>query len=151
MVYHFSNGLGMNINYIKLYFCLTLTGISIFAAMESYYLYRSHLLAKEAQAIANQAERDAKAAAVRAQLKLEESQRERRKQQAQRAAKQREINNAQRTNNEICTFWRNEYKELQSDRNKTMMEGACARAAKPPITGNPEIHMRGDWLDKKSN
>lgn len=141
----------MHINYIKLYFCLTLTGISIFATMESYHLYRAHVLAKEAQAIANQAERDAKAAAVRAKLQLEESQRQLRKRQAEQAAKQQAINNAQRTNNEICDFWRSEYQQLQSDRNKSMMDGACARAAKRPSTGTTEIHLRGDWLDKKSN
>ncbi|WP_462181565.1 hypothetical protein [Pseudoalteromonas gelatinilytica] len=141
----------MNINYIKLYFCLTLTGISIFATMESYYLYRAHVLAKEAQAIANQAERDAKAAAVRAQLDFEESQRQLKKRQAEQAAKQKLIDNAQRTNNEICNFWRNEYQKLQSDRNKSMMDGACARAAKRPSTGTAEVRLRGDWLDKKSN
>lgn len=122
----------MHINYIKLYFCLTLTGISIFAAMESYHTYQAYVLSKKAQAIANQAERDAKAAAVRAQLQLEESQREMRKRQAESAAKQREIDNAQRTNNEVCRFWRSEYQKLKTDRNKSMMEGACARAAKRP-------------------
>ena len=141
----------MHINYLKLYFCLTLTGISIFATMESYYIYRAHALAKEAQAIANQAQRDAKAAAVRAKLQLEESQRQLRKRQAEQAAKQQAINNAQRTNNEICQFWRGEYQQLQSERNKSMMDGACARATNRPSTRTTEIHLRGDWLEKKTN
>ncbi len=135
----------MNINYLKLYFCLTLTGISIFATMESYYLYRANVLAKEAQAIVNQAERDAKAAAVRAKLKLEESQREMKKRQAKRAAKQQEINNAQRTNNEICNFWRTEFYNENNERNKSMMQAACERASKSPVSSStPVINLRGN-------
>jgi len=141
----------MPINYIKLYFCITLSGLTVLGVDEIYTLYKLHVVAKEAQAFANQAERDAKAAAVRAQLKLEESQRRARERQAQRAAKQQIINNAQRTNNEICDFWRNEYQQLQSERNKSMMDGACSRSAKSPDTGTTEIHLRGDWLDNKSN
>lgn len=135
----------MQFNYLKLYFCLTLTGISIFATMESYYLYRANVLAKEAQAIVNQSERDAKAAAVRAKLKLEESQREMKKRQAKRAAKQQEINNAQRTNNEICNFWRTEFYNENNERNKSMMQAACERASKSPVSSNtPVINLRGN-------
>ena len=141
----------MPINYIKLYFCLTLSGLTLWGVDELYTSYKLHVVAKEAQAFANQAERDAKAAAIRAQLKFEESQRQNRERLSKQAAKQQIINNAQRTNNEICTFWRNEYKQLKSDRNKTMMDGACARAAKTPDTGTTEINLRGDWLENKSN
>ena len=56
----------MPINYIKLYFCLTLSGLTLWGVDELYTSYKLHVVAKEAQAFANQAERDAKAAAIRA-------------------------------------------------------------------------------------
>ena len=38
----------------------------------------------------------------------------------------------EKTNNEICTYWSNEYLASRTNRNKTMMQGACERASKTP-------------------
>ncbi|MFK3869616.1 hypothetical protein [Pseudoalteromonas rhizosphaerae] len=128
----------MELNYLKLYFSLTLTGLTIFAGVEGYYSYKAYVLAKEAKAYAIQAQRDAKAAAAREKVRLNKLAKE-------QAHRQQTINNAQRTNNEICSFWTVEYRDTRTDYNKSMMDGACARARKAPVkSSNAFIDLKGN-------
>ncbi|MDB2355734.1 hypothetical protein N9V89_00715 [Pseudoalteromonas sp.] len=146
----------MELNYLKLYFSLTLTGLTIFAGVEGYYSYKSYVLAKEAKAYAIQAQRDAKAAAAREKIRLDKlaatAAREKAREKArldklakEQAYKQQTINNAQNTNNEICSFWTVEYRDSSTDYNKSMMDGACERARKPPVKpSNAFIDLKGN-------
>jgi hypothetical protein len=118
----------MNINYLKLYFCLTLSSLTTLAIVEVYFSYQLHLFEKEAKALAIKTEYETKAAAARLKFAPEKQQKISAQRSSVRAAKQREINNARKTNNEICNFWRGEYQEARTDRNKLMMDGACERA-----------------------
>lgn len=128
----------MELNYLKLYFSLTLTGLTIFAGVEGYYSYKAYVLAKEAKAYAIQAQRDAKSAAAREKVRLDKLAKE-------RAHRQQTINNAQRTNNEICSYWTKEYLQNRTEYNKSMKDGACERAMKPPVqSSTPIINLRGN-------
>ncbi|WP_339691057.1 hypothetical protein [uncultured Pseudoalteromonas sp.] len=128
----------MEFNYLKLYFSLTLTGLTIFAGVEGYYSYKAYVQAKEAKAYSIQAQRDAKASAAREKVRLD-------KLAKQQAHKQQTINNAQKTNNEICSFWTIEYRESRTDYNKSMKDGACERARKSPVnTSTPVINLKGN-------
>lgn len=128
----------MELNYLKLYFSLTLTGLTIFASAEGYYSYKAYVLAKEAKAYSIQAQRDAKSAAAREKIRLDKLAKE-------RAHRQQAINNAQRTNNEICSYWTKEYLQNRTEYNKSMKDGACERAMKPPVqSSTPVINLRGN-------
>ncbi|MGO2372271.1 MAG: hypothetical protein ACTH5C_07925 [Pseudoalteromonas prydzensis] len=114
----------MELNYLKLYFSLTLTGLTIWGADESLDIYRAYVIEQKAEAFAKKLELEAKSLSIRAQteaLRLK-------KEIAENSRKQRELNEARKNNNKICRFWSKEYRELQSERNKLMMDGACDRA-----------------------
>ena len=142
----------MELNYLKLYFSLTLTGLTIFAGIEGYYSYKAYVLSKEAKAYAIQAQRDAKAAAAREKVRLDKLATAAAKEKSrldkiakEQAYKQQAINNAQKTNNEICSFWTVEYRDTRTDYNKSMMDGACARARKAPVkSSNAFIDLKGN-------
>ena len=116
----------MEINYLKLYFALTLTGLTIWGADESLDAYRAYVIEQKALAYAKQLEIETKSLSIRAQtqaLKLKSE-------LAESSRKQRQLDAARKTNREICTFWTKEYNEIKSDRNQAMMQGACERARK---------------------
>ncbi|MBB1406732.1 hypothetical protein H5079_14120 [Pseudoalteromonas sp. SG44-5] len=116
----------MEINYLKLYFALTLTGLTIWGADESLDAYRAYVIEQKALAYAKQLEIETKSLSIRAQtraLKLKSE-------LAESSRKERQLDAARKTNREICTFWTNEYNEIKSDRNQAMMQGACERARK---------------------
>lgn len=114
----------MELNYLKLYFSLTLTGLTIWGADESLDIYRAYVIEQKAEAFAKKLELEAKSLAIRAQTEALRLKNE----MAENSKKQRELNAARKNNNEICRFWTKEYKELKSERNKLMMDGACERA-----------------------
>ncbi|MFU2508858.1 hypothetical protein [Pseudoalteromonas sp. ASV78] len=118
----------MKLNYIKLYFCLTFSGLTLLGVVELYLSYQLNTLEKELKARSIQNERDKKAAAVRRSLKAEEIKKHQAEQAKFRAIEQERINNARRINDETCQFWTGEYSEIKSERNKLMMDGACERA-----------------------
>lgn len=114
----------MELNYLKLYFSLTLTGLTIWAFDESLDEYRLHIIEQKSEAYAKQLEKEAKSISIRAQTEALRLKNER----INQSKIQNQINAARKTNNEICHFWTNEYRDVKSDRNKTMMENACERA-----------------------
>lgn len=116
----------MEFDYLKLYLSLTFAGLSVWAANESLDIYRAHVIEQKAEAYAKQLEKEAKSLSIRAQTEALRLKNERIKQ----AKRQSQINAARKTNNEVCRFWSSEYREVQSDRNKTMMDNACERARK---------------------
>ncbi|NMM39674.1 hypothetical protein [Pseudoalteromonas arctica] len=118
----------MKLNYIKLYFCLTLSGLTLLGVVELYLSYQLHTLEKELKARSIQNERDEKAAAVRRNLKEQEIKKYQAEQTKIRTIEQNKINNARKTNDQTCQFWAKEYSEFKSERNKLMMDGACERA-----------------------
>lgn len=133
----------MELNYLKLYFSLTLTGLTIWGVDEAFDLYKLNVVADEVTEAMNKSKLESKSAAIRAQT---EALKQRTRQAAiakQNALKQETINNARKTNNEICSFWSNEYYSERTDRNKTMMQGACERAAKTPNTSTSVINLKG--------
>jgi hypothetical protein len=116
----------MELNYLKLYFSLTLTGLTIWGVDESLDIYRANVIEQKAQAYAKQLEIEAKSLSIRAQTEALRLKNE----LAESSKKQRQLDAARKTNREICSFWTDEYNEIRSDRNKLMMQGACERARK---------------------
>ena len=114
----------MEINYLKLYFALTLTGLTIWGADESLDAYRAYVIEQKALAYEKQLEIELKSLSIRSQTRALKLKAER----AEASRRQRQLDSARKTNREICTFWTNEYNEIKSDRNKTMKQGACERA-----------------------
>ena len=91
-------------NYLKLYFSLTLTGLTIWGVDEAFDLYKLNVVADEVTEAMNKSKLESKSAAIRAQT---EALKQRTRQAAiakQNALKQETINNARKTNNEICSF-----------------------------------------------
>ncbi|TMP53173.1 hypothetical protein [Pseudoalteromonas sp. S1612] len=134
----------MELNYLKLYFSLTLAGLTIWGVDEAVDLYKIKLVADAASSAMKQSRLEAKSASIRAQTQaLKEKNRNQiiSRQNAQREAV---IRNAQRTNNEICSFWRGEYNSSRTETNKVMMDGACERASNPPDMSTKTLNLKGN-------
>lgn len=120
----------MELNYLKLYFTLTLTGLTIWGVDELSFLYKMKIASDAMEESMAKVAFEKKSTAIRLQtdalrIKNEANEKLRIKNQ-----KQQSINNARRTNNETCRFWSKEYSDSRTERNKLMMDGACERARK---------------------
>ncbi len=116
----------MEINYLKLYLSLSLVGLTVWAFDESLDSYRAQIIEEKSKAYSDKLALEAKSREIRAQteaLRLKN-------QRIQQANKQKAINSARKTNDEVCRFWSKEYIETKTDRNKTMRDNACERARK---------------------
>ena len=99
----------MELNYLKLYFSLTLAGLTIWGVDEAVDLYKIKLVADAASSAMKQSSLEAKSAAIRAQTQALKDKNRNQIISRQNAQREAVIRNAQRTNNEICSFWRGEY------------------------------------------
>ncbi|MDC9564004.1 MULTISPECIES: hypothetical protein [unclassified Pseudoalteromonas] len=134
----------MELNYLKLYFSLTFAGLTIWGVDEAVDLYKLKLVTDAANSAIKQSQFEAKSAAIKAQTEALKQKNRNQIISRQNAQREATIRNAQRTNNEICSFWRGQYNSSNTDRNKLMMEGACERASKPPSMSTTTINLKGN-------
>lgn len=120
----------MEINYIKLYLSLTFAGLTILGADEAIGLYKLKVASDAMAESMKQVKFERKRAEIKLQTEALKIKNEANHMIKINNHKRNSINNARKTNDEVCRFWSKEYSEVQSDRNKMMMDNACERARK---------------------
>lgn len=120
----------MEFNYFKLYLSLTFAGLTILAVDEFISLYKLKV-ASDAMAVSmEQVKFERKRAEIQRQTEALRIKNEANNMIRINNQNRDTINNARKTNDEVCHFWSKEYGKLKTDRNKLMMDNSCERARK---------------------